>query len=49
MEALDVTNAGANNVIRRLEEKGWLREFRVQGRGGRITWAAPEVMDILTT
>lgn len=49
MRALGITNAGANSVIRRIEARGWLEEFRVEGRGGRITWVAPEVMDILTT
>lgn len=48
MEALGVTNAGANNLIRRLEDKDWLRRDRVSGRGGRITWVAPAIMDILT-
>lgn len=45
--ALDMTNAGANGVIRRLEERGWLQQVRVSGRGGRITWVAHEIMDIL--
>jgi hypothetical protein len=48
MSLLDVTNAGANNVLRRLEERGWLRQAHVGGRGGKITWVAPEIMDILT-
>ena len=48
IEALDITNAGANSAIRRLETRGWLREFRVEGRGGRITWAAPEILRILS-
>lgn len=49
MNALDITNAGAHSVIRRLESRGWLQQFRVEGRGGRITWVAGEVMDILTS
>jgi Fic family protein len=44
MAALGVTNPGANNLLRRLEDRGWLRQSRVTGRGGRITWFAPEVM-----
>ena len=48
MEALDITNAGANSAIRRLEARGMLREYRVGGRGGRITWAAPAILTILS-
>ncbi|CAN5134215.1 Fic family protein [soil metagenome] len=44
---LDVTGAGALNVIRKLEGKGWLREARVSGRGGRITWIATDIMGVL--
>lgn len=47
MDALGVTNAGANNLLRRLEERGWLQQSRVAGRGGRITWVAHDVMAIL--
>jgi Fic family protein len=47
MRALEVTNAGANNAIRRLEDRAWLREVHVAGRGGRITWVAQGIMDIL--
>lgn len=48
MRLLGVTNAGANNVLRRLERHGWLRQVHVGGRGGRITWIADEIMTILT-
>jgi len=44
---LDVTPAGALNLIRKIEGRGWLREVRVAGQGGRITWVASEVMDAL--
>ena len=47
MNALDVTNAGANNAISRLEDRGWLTRRGTSGRGGRITWAADEVLGIL--
>lgn len=47
MNALDVTNAGANNAIRRLEDRGWLSRRGTSGRGGRITWAAPEILTVL--
>jgi Fic family protein len=48
MHALGVTNAGANNLLRRLEGRALLRQARVTGRGGRITWFAPEVMAAIT-
>jgi Fic family protein len=48
MRLLDVTNAGANKVLRRLEQRGWLRGVHVGGRGGRITWIADDIMTILT-
>jgi hypothetical protein len=44
---LGVTGAGALNLIRRLEGKGWLRETKVSGRGGRITWIAADIMGVL--
>ena len=47
MRALGVTNAGAHGAIRRLEDRGWLRQVGVEGRGGRITWAAPDILEIL--
>ncbi|MTV26736.1 Fic family protein [Nitriliruptoraceae bacterium ZYF776] len=47
MVELGVTNAGANNVLRRLEGRGWLAPFNVAGRGGRITWVAPSILDVL--
>jgi len=34
--------------LRRLEARDWLRQARVAGRGGRITWFAPEVMAAIT-
>ena len=48
MRVLGVTNAGANNVLRRLEDRGWLRKVHVGGRGGRITWVAQDIMDALS-
>lgn len=47
MRQLDVTDAGARNLIQRLEARGWLRRAATSGRGGRITWIADEVMDAL--
>lgn len=48
MRALSITNAGANNVLRKLERAGVLAEAHVGGRGGRITWVAPAILDVLT-
>lgn len=48
MNHLGVTNAGANNAIRRVAERGWLTRRGTSGRGGRITWAADEVLAILS-
>lgn len=45
---LGLTRAGALNLIRKLEEKGWLRKTRVAGRGGRITWISMDIFDVLT-
>jgi Fic family protein len=44
---LDVTPAGALNLIRKLERRGWLQRTSVTGQGGRITWVASEVMGML--
>jgi Fic family protein len=44
---LDVTPAGALNLIRKLERRGWLQRTSVAGQGGRITWVASEVMGML--
>lgn len=44
MEALDVTNQGANNLLRRLEQLGVVVVARRRGRGGRITWLAPDIL-----
>jgi len=44
---LDVTPAGALNLIRKLERRGWLQRTSVTGQGGRITWVASEVMGLL--
>lgn len=47
MGALAVTNAGANNMLRRLERLGIIEVLRRQGAGGRITWFAPEILDAI--
>lgn len=45
--SLGITNAGANNLLRRLENLGVLRQSSVTGRGGRITRYAPAILDVL--
>jgi Fic family protein len=42
-QTLGVTNQGAHNLIRQLEQRGWLRQLPTVGRGGRNLWLAPEV------
>jgi Fic family protein len=42
-QALGVTNQGAHNLIRQLEQRGWVRQLRTVGRGGRNLWVASEV------
>jgi Fic family protein len=45
--ALDLTNAGARNIVREAERRGWLQEIGTAGRGGRMFWVASEVFDII--
>jgi Fic family protein len=42
--ALEVTQPGALNLLRGLEQRGWLRDLGTSGRGGRLMWVAPEVL-----
>lgn len=46
-QALEVTNAGANNLLRRLERLGILRELERRGQGGRLTWVAPAIFSTI--
>ncbi|MGI9084882.1 MAG: Fic family protein [Aeromicrobium sp.] len=46
-EGLEVTNQGALNLLRGLEERGWLRSVDVQGRGSRRFWIAPEIVGLI--
>jgi Fic family protein len=46
-DALHVTQPGALNLVRRLEEKGWLYQLGTIGRGGRTYWVAREVFDVI--
>lgn len=45
--ALGVTNAGALNIVARLEDHDILHPAGVFGRGGRRYWVAREVLDVL--
>lgn len=42
-DALSITNAGANNLLRRLETLGILQQLSKRGQGGRLTWVASEI------
>jgi Fic family protein len=44
---LGVTNQGALNLIRALEDRGWLVEAGTAGRGGASQWLARDVLDII--
>jgi hypothetical protein len=46
--ALGVTQPGALNLLRSVEQRGWLRELGTVGRGGRAFWVAPEVLEVIT-
>lgn len=45
--ALGVTNQGALNLVRKAEALGWLTGLPAQGRGGRRSWVAKEIFDVL--
>jgi Fic family protein len=45
--ALGLTNAGARNVVRDAERRGWLTELGTAGRGGKTFWLASQVFDII--
>jgi Fic family protein len=44
---LGVTQPGALNLLRGIENRGWLRELGTIGRGGRTYWVAPEVLEVI--
>lgn len=45
--ALRLTNAGARNLVRDAERRGWLQEIGTSGRGGKTFWVASEVFQII--
>lgn len=45
--ALELTNAGARNVVRDAERRGWLQEIGTSGRGGKTFWVASEILQII--
>jgi Fic family protein len=45
---LEVTPQGASNLIRQLEQRGWLQMIGQVGRGGRNNWIASEVFDAVS-
>lgn len=46
--ALGVTPQGASNLVRQLEDRGWLEMVGQFGRGGRNNWVAPEVFNAVS-
>lgn len=46
-EKLSITPQGALNLVRALQERGWLQEIGTIGRGGRVYWVASAIFDIL--
>jgi Fic family protein len=45
--SLGVTQPGALNLLRGIEGRGWLRELGTIGRGGKVYWVAPEVLEVI--
>jgi Fic family protein len=46
--ALGITPQGASNLVRQLEDRGWLQMVGQFGRGGRNNWVAPEVFNAVS-
>ena len=42
--SLQVTTQGAHNLIRSLENRGWLQPIGAAGRGGAHRWVSGEVL-----
>lgn len=45
--ALEITNAGARNLVLNAQGRGWLTEIGTSGRGGKTFWLANQVFDII--
>lgn len=45
--SLGVTQPGALNLLRRIEQRGWLQELGTVGRGGRAYWVARELLEVI--
>jgi Fic family protein len=45
--SLEITQPGALSLLRRIEERGWLRDLGTIGRGGRTYWVAPEMFQVI--
>lgn len=48
MKELNLSQPGASGIIRKAENRGWLRSTGRRGRGGRESWLATEVWAALT-
>lgn len=46
-QALDLTNAGARNLVKDAERRGWVKQLGSSGRGGKIYWYSPEIFHII--
>lgn len=46
-KSLQITNAGARNLVKEAESRGWLRVLGSIGRGGNVYWYAEEVFKII--
>jgi Fic family protein len=46
-EALGISNPGAMNLIRQLEQLDVIEHAGVAGRGGRYYWVAQEILNVL--
>jgi Fic family protein len=46
-QALELTNAGARNLIRDAERRGWVVSIGAMGRGGKMYWVAKDLFDII--
>jgi Fic family protein len=42
-----LTNQGARNLIRKAEDRGWVRSIGTHGRGGREYWLASEIFRVI--
>ena len=44
---LGLTNAGARNLVRDAQQRGWLTEIGAAGRGGKLYWIARDIAQVI--